>query len=179
MGRIGSDRPAKPERSRSGTKSPHHLSRMVVNGCSDVTCKQLFADDDAVSPVIGVVLLVAITVILASVIAVFVLNAPNQIQDPPSSNFAFDYDGTTVTVIHEGGEELDPDNLYIRGDDVPDGHWTSFSFAGENAVHPTHSRVVPGNAVEVTPSSDDFVLRVVYAEGDSSTTLQTHRGPDA
>ncbi len=33
--------------------------------------KKLFADDDAVSPVIGVILMVAITVILAAVIASF------------------------------------------------------------------------------------------------------------
>ena len=36
--------------------------------------KQLFADDSAVSPVIGVILMVAITVILAAVIGSFVLN---------------------------------------------------------------------------------------------------------
>ncbi|MDX1747991.1 MAG: type IV pilin N-terminal domain-containing protein, partial [Halobacteriales archaeon] len=35
--------------------------------------KQLFTDDDAVSPVIGVILMVAITVILAAVIGAFVL----------------------------------------------------------------------------------------------------------
>jgi len=34
--------------------------------------KQLLNDDDAVSPVIGVILMVAITVILAAVIASFV-----------------------------------------------------------------------------------------------------------
>ena len=36
--------------------------------------KKLFADDSAVSPVIGVILMVAITVILAAVIGSFVLN---------------------------------------------------------------------------------------------------------
>jgi len=36
--------------------------------------KELFADDDAVSPVIGVILMVAITVILAAVIGTFVLD---------------------------------------------------------------------------------------------------------
>lgn len=36
--------------------------------------KQLVSDEDAVSPVIGVILMVAITVILAAVIGTFVLN---------------------------------------------------------------------------------------------------------
>jgi len=40
--------------------------------------KKLFNDDDAVSPVIGVILMVAITVILAAVIASFVLGLGDQ-----------------------------------------------------------------------------------------------------
>ncbi|MFC6973976.1 type IV pilin [Halomicroarcula sp. GCM10025709] len=42
--------------------------------------KQLFTDDDAVSPVIGVILMVAITVILAAVTASFVLGLGDQQQ---------------------------------------------------------------------------------------------------
>ena len=37
-------------------------------------------DEEAVSPVIGVILMVAITVILAAVIAAFALNMPGEIQ---------------------------------------------------------------------------------------------------
>jgi len=40
--------------------------------------KHLMQDDDAVSPVIGVILMVAITVILAAVIASFVLGLGDQ-----------------------------------------------------------------------------------------------------
>jgi len=42
--------------------------------------KQLFDDDRAVSPVIGVILMVAITVILAAVIGTFVLGLGDQVQ---------------------------------------------------------------------------------------------------
>ncbi len=47
--------------------------------------KQLFDDDRAVSPVIGVILMVAITVILAAVIGTFVLGLGDQVQNtnPP------------------------------------------------------------------------------------------------
>jgi flagellin-like protein len=38
--------------------------------------KRLFTDDDAVSSVIAVILLVAITIILASLAAVYVLDVP-------------------------------------------------------------------------------------------------------
>jgi len=51
--------------------------------------KELFADDDAVSPVIGVILMVAITVILAAVIASFVLGlGPGSAA--PTANFDFE-----------------------------------------------------------------------------------------
>ncbi|ELK55548.1 flagellin-like protein, partial [Haloferax sp. BAB-2207] len=43
--------------------------------------KQLLAEDDAVSPVIGVILMVAITVILAAVIGTFVLGLGDQVGD--------------------------------------------------------------------------------------------------
>ena len=55
--------------------------------------KNLFTEDDAVSPVIGVILMVAITVILAAVIATFVLGLGEQISDTaPEASFQFDYD---------------------------------------------------------------------------------------
>jgi flagellin-like protein len=54
--------------------------------------KQLIADDDAVSPVIGVILMVAITVILAAVIGTFVLGLGEQVQDTsPNAQFTTEY----------------------------------------------------------------------------------------
>ncbi|MFT4892012.1 MAG: flagellin-like protein, partial [Halobacteriales archaeon] len=49
--------------------------------------KELFTDDDAVSPVIGVILMVAITVILAAVIGAFVLNIGSSQDTAPSTPF--------------------------------------------------------------------------------------------
>ena len=54
--------------------------------------KRLFNDDDAVSPVIGVILMVAITVILAAVIASFVLGLGDQNNPAPTTSFDFEYD---------------------------------------------------------------------------------------
>ncbi|PSP27732.1 type IV pilin [Halobacteriales archaeon QH_2_65_14] len=55
--------------------------------------KQLFTDDDAVSPVIGVILMVAITVILAAVIASFVLGLGDSTDEvQPNTGFSFEYD---------------------------------------------------------------------------------------
>ncbi|MEF8976197.1 MAG: type IV pilin N-terminal domain-containing protein, partial [Halapricum sp.] len=54
--------------------------------------RELFTDDDAVSPVIGVILMVAITVILAAVIATFVLGLGESVSNTaPQANFQTDY----------------------------------------------------------------------------------------
>ena len=90
--------------------------------------KQLFADDNAVSPVIGVILMVAITVILAAVIASFVLGLGNQAQQgAPTSTIGFSYDQIdqandegTLKISHDGGDTLEAQNLYVRGSGFTD-----------------------------------------------------------
>jgi flagellin-like protein len=60
--------------------------------------KQLLTDDDAVSPVIGVILMVAITVILAAVIGTFVLGLGDNISNTnPQASFTFSFDESSVT----------------------------------------------------------------------------------
>ncbi|ELZ20608.1 hypothetical protein C475_20133 [Halosimplex carlsbadense 2-9-1] len=104
--------------------------------------KQLFDDDDAVSPVIGVILMVAITVILAAVIASFVLGLGNQAQQgAPTATIGFDYEQTAdspsspygpsagwLKVSHDGGDTIANEELYIRGDGfIPESDWDSGS----------------------------------------------------
>jgi flagellin-like protein len=78
--------------------------------------KNIFTDEDAVSPVIGVILMVAITVILAAVIGTFVLGLGDQVQNnAPQATFSFDYtdqgSGTyTVTATHDGGDTFNNEN---------------------------------------------------------------------
>ncbi len=99
--------------------------------------KNLFGDERAVSPVIGVILMVAITVILAAVIGTFVLGLGDQLQtSSPQASFGFD-SGTTdiqvwdvgpstptedtitvdsVTITHESGDTIDANNLKVKVD---------------------------------------------------------------
>ncbi len=84
--------------------------------------KNLFdeTDDRAVSPVIGVILMVAITVILAAVIGTFVLGLGDQVSDTtPNTQLAFDVDVTDdnlegVTIEHRGGDRIDTEALRIN-----------------------------------------------------------------
>jgi flagellin-like protein len=85
--------------------------------------KQLLTDDDAVSPVIGVILMVAITVILAAVIGTFVLGLGDRVSEAqPNAQFSFeyaegeDYDGGThnfVNITHDGGDGVEADQLEV------------------------------------------------------------------
>ncbi|WP_256297098.1 type IV pilin [Haloarchaeobius salinus] len=77
--------------------------------------KQLFTEDDAVSPVIGVILMVAITVILAAVIGAFVLNIGGNQETAPQNQFDFAYSsgGSDVVVSHGGGGSLDATKLSL------------------------------------------------------------------
>jgi len=81
--------------------------------------KQLLTEDRAVSPVIGVILMVAITVILAAVIGTFVLGLGDQVSESaPQASFSFDFnDSEGVNVTHEGGETLEKGNIDINSSD--------------------------------------------------------------
>ncbi len=87
--------------------------------------KQLLNDERAVSPVIGVILMVAITVILAAVIGTFVLGLGDQVQSTtPQASFGFDQstteidsgDFTSLTVTHETGDTIDASDLSVTVD---------------------------------------------------------------
>jgi len=76
--------------------------------------KQLFTDDDAVSPVIGVILMVAITVILAAVIGAFVLDIGGSQQQVPQVSWDFQQDADDLTIAHDGGGAVAADNLEVQ-----------------------------------------------------------------
>jgi len=169
--------------------------------------KQLFKDDDAVSPVIGVILMVAITVILAAVIASFVLGLGNSATNTnPQASFSFEYEeGYTspngnigaTTISHDGGDTISDDELYLRGSGFFEPQNNSFgsriaSNAGVERLDQNESglwqgtksgddsAIVSGDYVYVTANST-YELDVVYEsqEGQSSSTLQEDGGPDA
>jgi flagellin-like protein len=74
--------------------------------------KQFFTDDDAVSPVIGVILMVAITVILAAVIATFVLGLGESVSDT-APQASFDFNPGNDEVVMTTGDELDGTNVKV------------------------------------------------------------------
>jgi flagellin-like protein len=94
--------------------------------------QNLIADDDAVSPVIGVILMVAITVILAAVIGTFVLGLGGSVQQQaPQASFSADFsqdasdktggangdasgsssEDDLLVLTHDGGDEIEDARL--------------------------------------------------------------------
>ncbi|NHN41234.1 type IV pilin [Halorubellus sp. JP-L1] len=80
--------------------------------------KNLLTDEEAVSPVIGVILMVAITVILAAVIGAFVLGIGGSQEKTPQASW--DYNTETspnhawIQVNHKGGDEINTDQLAVN-----------------------------------------------------------------
>jgi len=86
--------------------------------------KAALNDDRGVSPVIGVILMVAITVILAAVIGTFVLGLGDSLEQAPQSQLSVedasaDYDPSTATeqnafvLSHDGGDALTMGDIRI------------------------------------------------------------------
>ncbi|ACV10756.1 Protein of unknown function DUF1628 [Halorhabdus utahensis DSM 12940] len=119
-----------------------------------------FRDDESgVSPVIGVILMVAITVILAAVIATFVLGLGEQISDTaPSATFTYDHDGSnTLTITHSGGQSLQSANIDIKASAGSPGTWTA-------------SEISAGDSIDVTGISSSDTVQVIWNSPDGDQT---------
>ncbi|WP_340100242.1 type IV pilin N-terminal domain-containing protein [Salinibaculum salinum] len=127
------------------------------------------------SPVIGVILMVAITVILAAVIASFVLGlGPSEAA--PSAQFDFESHDDGLKITKTQGEEIQSNNLYVRGD-VGDRKDLDFNWKeGDSDVTlnlGSDSEVVgASDSVNITNAgSDDHDVNVIWDNGDQSSTL--------
>ena len=134
--------------------------------------KELFTEDGdrGVSPVIGVILMVAITVILAAVIGAFVLGLGDQVSNnAPQASFSYDFDqsNSNVTVTHTGGDDIANSSVYVTNG--TDGVEVDFNES---------DTVSTGSSVELEYSPDD-TIRVVWENpaGGSSNVLAERDAP--
>lgn len=144
---------------------------------------RLATDRDAVSEVIGVILMVAITVILASVIAVVVLGIGGDTTVAPTADFSFDYDPdtNTVTATHTAGDRIRADEVFVRGESLAStGNWQTLGGEASRSLG-SQSAISSGDSLDVSVTGGDYVLRVTWeaSAGDASSVLATDRGPDA
>jgi len=135
--------------------------------------KSLFNDDDAVSPVIGVILMVAITVILAAVIGAFVLDIGGSQESAPQVQWEWvddpddgpsEIEGSDdVALEHGGGDTLNSDDasqLDVSG--------------GDNDV--SVSSGTSGDILWADSVGDNSELQLTWesSDGSQSQTLSEH-----
>ena len=119
--------------------------------------KSMIADDDAVSPVIGVILMVAITVILAAVIGTFVLGLGDDLgQTAPQANYDVQGEGEEQVLVHDGGDPIEGANVEWSEEGNVDGPADDDTFtAGDEIVESTESDGLDGELVWEDPDSGE------------------------
>ena len=132
--------------------------------------QELFTEDRAVSPVIGVILMVAITVILAAVIGAFVLGLGDSVSETaPSAQIDFDYNDSGVTLTHDGGDSFTNTSVTLTG---PNGTVSDLNNWGneEGTIRAGASVGVDEHDGEGEVNEGD-TIRVVWQSGGSSSTI--------
>lgn len=133
--------------------------------------KSVFDDHRGVSPVIGVILMVAITVILAAVIGTFVLGLGDSLNQAPQAQLNAedaDDDVTSVdetnwdnilNINHNGGDEIPSDDYEIRVQ-FPGGTGWNTILDSSGTTTKTYSTVSPSINVRLDGGTDPGAVSV-------------------
>jgi Uncharacterized protein conserved in archaea len=145
----------------------------------------MLQDQSGVSAVIGVIMMVAVTVVMAGIVGAFVFGVGSDLNQPvPQTqvNFVFDGDTGDVYIYHDGGEILTDGNtgrLTISGDlDSNDGTWGLGYNDGVKEESP--STEIGDKIWETTTplsSGDEIVLSWESNNGKKSSKLGTFEAP--
>ena len=120
-------------------------------------------NEDAVSPVIGVILMVAITVILAAVIAAFVFGMGSSVQSTKTVGLTLQKSGDNLTVTIAGGPDL------------PELQCLKVTFNGDGAVYSqgegyTMNTTTKGSA---RVEGNEFKVGDIFRTGDGQLKNST------
>jgi flagellin-like protein len=126
-------------------------------------------DDRGVSPVIGVILMVAITVILAAVIGTFVLGLGDSLGDSqPTAQIDAEFSNGNLTFEHNGGDRIDAGDLTILVDYNNSQAELTGQFSSAFTVGNTETFAYDGSG-----SGGDVRVRAVHNPSDSIILDQT------
>ncbi len=126
-------------------------------------------NDEAVSPVIGVILMVAITVILAAVIAAFVFGMSGNITKTKTVAVTTQkVDSSTITVMNNGGQDGSSlTNLTVTTSPSPITGCPAPATYNANVCYITGSPVPVGATMRVTGGTDSYIGKTqVIAVGE-------------
>ena len=139
-------------------------------------------NEDAVSPVIGVILMVAITVILAAVIAAFVFGMTGSVQSTKTVAVTAAQSGNDIIVTYHGG--ADADTLYqleVRVGEVTNHKYcyytgTGYTVTSTNATTILDKKLPLGAIIEVeggTMERDHVLVVGYFMDGTEQVLLDT------
>jgi flagellin-like protein len=139
--------------------------------------RTLMKDERAVSPVIGVILMIAITVVIAAVVASFAYGIIGGVAKAPNAALVFedaDSGKTNVTLIHHGG-----DTITDAFKDLPGaGNWSDIVVKHNGADITWSGNVTPSDTSNNNfGSGEELKIKVpALASGDTLTVVYTPTG---
>ena len=130
------------------------------------------SDDRAVSPVIGVILMVAITVILAAVIGTFVLGLGDSLgENQPTAQLdaTIDYSADNITIEHSGGDTIAADELSVIVNNGSSSYESNGTYGERFSVgDQINAEAGEGTGTTDNISADNEVrVRVIHESSDS------------
>ena len=103
--------------------------------------------------------MVAVTVVLAASVSVFVIGLGEQVSDPaPSATITTEQAAGGLSFVHQSGDPIEVANLGVTGADC----WIA-----------SDERVEAGDRIEVVPQSGQTRTSLVWDDGQTSATLTT------
>jgi len=121
-------------------------------------------DNRGVSPVIGVILMVAITVILAAVIGGFVLGLGGDLQSAPQAQISISDAGNSgdIEISHNGGDSIPGSDLVVNYD----GGTTDFETqqSGDFAV---------GDSATFSVGTGEITVKLIHEPSESVIAEKT------
>lgn len=148
---------------------------------ADVGGESSDADEDdgrstvvlAVAAVVGVgvllIVVIPLVVVLAAVLATFVLNLEDGTTGP-AAEFSAEYDDGSLTIRHVGGQEIDPERLVLAVNGERRGTWADVG---------TAETVRPGDATTLAGVVATDRVTLTWQFDDSRSELLTWDGADA
>jgi flagellin-like protein len=137
----------------------------------------LFDESDgrrAVSPVIGVILMVAITVILAAVIGTFVLGLGENVESAPQASFDFQTNSSAVIIEHRGGDAIANGSVAytVNGTEADPAVQNGTFSAGETVVLENSGSGFSGDPIE-----SGAEVRIVTTGSDRNEIIASYTVP--
>jgi flagellin-like protein len=139
--------------------------------------RTLMKDERAVSPVIGVILMIAITVVIAAVVASFAYGIIGGVATAPNAALVFedaDAGKTNITLVHHGGDSITD---AFTGTGLANGSWGDMIVKHNGATVTWKDNVMEGGDGDDNFESGEQLEINVTTKLVSGDTLSVVYGP--